>query len=72
MVLVLLGEGERNERGRYRKDNGSQSGLARASLVELLGKAKSRLWMASRFVVLSSTKGDGNTLDVVSQSAHLD
>ena len=33
-------------------------------------KAESRLWKASRFGVLSSTKGDSNVLDVVSQSAH--
>ena len=34
-------------------------------------KAESRLWKASRFVVVSSIKGDSSVLDVVSQSAHL-
>jgi len=46
--------------------------LARASLVERLGKAESRLWEASRFVVLSSIEGGSDTLDVVSLSARLD
>ena len=69
MVLFLLGEGERSKGGKYRKDNGSSLDLACASLVELLGKAKSRLWKTSRFVVLRLTKGDSNILDIVSQSS---